>query len=120
MGTAGRQKFQYMALVDAPELRAIDAIRIITRVSRAEITRQIIKGETTLSELRNRHRAGLDRLDRLAFVAGLGKDQGERFAFLVCYGKKVQPMLEELEALEAAELRAITSVAREKFEAQAA
>ena len=98
-------KHQFMVLVDESEMTRLDALRVVMYVSRAEVNRRVLKGQTfeqLESDPRNAER--LARLDVLAERVG-GYDRA-RFVRELVVNRKDVPALEVLEAMSAEDLRA--------------
>lgn len=102
MGTAGRKKNQFMVLVDDVELHRLDALRVVMGVSRAEVCRRVIKGQT-LGELEAVSVQRLRRLDEQATRAGLTP---VAFVRALVLDRVTLPSLEELEGMAHADLMA--------------
>lgn len=102
MGTAGRVKNQFMALVDDTELGRLDALRVVMRTSRAEINRRVLKGESL--DLLERIQA--TRLVRLDVVAARTGQRRAEFVRALVSGRVKVPTLEELESMNLDTLQA--------------
>jgi hypothetical protein len=102
MGTAGRIKSQFMALVDTGDLDRMDALRVVMRVSRAEVNRQVLRG----ASLENMELAADARLSRLDVVAGRAGLLRAAFVRALVDGRVKVPALEELEAMTTEDLHA--------------
>lgn len=100
MGTAGRKKEQFMALVEPEQMRDLDALRVVMWVSRADVVRSILT--RYLRVLKGEHREGLDRLTAVAERAGAKRNE---FVTALVTGRQRTPSLEELEIMSDTQLR---------------
>jgi hypothetical protein len=100
MGTAGRIKNQFMALVDDDVLHRMDALRIVMGISRAEVNRQVLAG-ASLAALEHEHEAKLRRLDVVAARAGYRRAE---FVTALVSGRVKVPPVGVLGTLTTAEL----------------
>lgn len=78
----------------------MDALRVVMRVSRAEVNRQVLRGAT----LDNMELAADARLSRLDVVAGRAGLLRAAFVRALVGGRVKVPALEELEAMTAEDL----------------
>lgn len=103
MGTAGRLQTQFMALVDEGQLDRMDALRVATGDSRAEINRKALDG-APLEVQEQAHGAQLRRLEKVASRLGMHTDV---FVRALVQGRRAGvPKLEQLEAMSHAALLA--------------
>jgi len=102
MGTAGRKKEQFMALVEPSTLDRLDALRVVLWASRAEINRQALEGGG-LAALEAEHAAKLARLGNIVERAAV--ETPAYFVRHLVAGRQRVPQLEELEKMNRTQLR---------------